>query len=48
MFLVANLDKNPDRGKSRVSSQTVPVDIKKLIHRRGGWRIVYDLVSLLL
>jgi hypothetical protein len=32
MFLVANLDKNRDRGKSRVFAQTVPVDIKKLIH----------------
>ncbi|MEW6372298.1 MAG: hypothetical protein AB1584_15285 [Pseudomonadota bacterium] len=48
MFLVANLDKNCDRGKSRVFAQTVPVDIKKLIHSRGVWRIVYDLVSLLL
>jgi len=32
MFLVANLDKNRHRGKSRVFAQTVPVDIKKLIH----------------
>jgi len=32
MFLVANLDKNRRRGKSRVFAQTVPVDIKKLIH----------------
>ncbi|MFC3460228.1 MULTISPECIES: hypothetical protein [Massilia] len=36
MFLVANLDKKPGRGKSRVFAQTVPVDIKKLIHRRGS------------
>jgi hypothetical protein len=35
MFLVANLDKNRERGKSRVFAQTVPVDIKKLIHSRG-------------
>lgn len=32
MFLVANLDNNRGRGKSRVFSQSVPVDIKKLIH----------------
>jgi len=32
MFLVANLDKNRERGKSRVFAQTVPVDIKKFIH----------------
>ena len=32
MFLVANLDNNRERGKSRVFSQSVPVDIKKLIH----------------
>jgi len=32
MFLVANLDNNSERGKSRVFAQTVPVDIKKLIH----------------
>ena len=36
MFLVANLDNNPGRGKSAVSAQTVPVDIKKLIHKRGS------------
>jgi len=36
MFLVANLDKNPGRGKSHVFAQSVPVDIKKLIHRRGS------------
>jgi len=32
MFLVANLDKNRGCGKSRVFAQSVPVDIKKLIH----------------
>jgi len=34
MFLVANLDKNFDRGKNRVFAQTVLVDIKKFIHTR--------------
>jgi len=32
MFLVANLNNNLDRRKSRVFAQSVPVDIKKLIH----------------
>jgi len=32
MFLMANLDNNSRHEKRRVSSQTVPVDIKKLIH----------------